>query len=202
MSKGATRTKIRAEIRDKLLVQVGHRCVRCLSDALEVDIHHMVPVAEGGANEEDNLVVLCPTCHRLVHRYKLSVRQLQEYKRRAIEGREKRIYFEDFDDFEERPSTYYLDSSELTSPEVLPILQAKAEGWYNQLIRAAAASLRGGDEAEFAEFEYTHSRLFLPHIIAIRNRFESQKEYSEVVADIDVLLSLLTDIEIADYGVG
>lgn len=204
MTKSATRIKIRATVRDKLLVQVGHRCVRCLSDAPEVDVHHIVPVAAGGTNSEDNLVVLCPTCHRLVHRYNFSARQLREYKKQAIEGKTHRIHFwrrPDAIPFRDDDS-YFLSSSRLCPADLLTVLQSKAEGWYNQLVLAAAASLNGGDEAEVAEFQYTHSRLFLPHIIAVRDRLEALKEYSDIVSDVDVLLSLLTEIKVNEYGGG
>ena len=201
MSKRVTRIKVGAALRDKLLVQVGHRCVRCLFDTPEVDVHHMVPVAKGGTNAEDNLIVLCPNCHRLAHRYKLSVRQLREYKKQAVQGRRERIrlWRPDAEPFPDDDPDASFGSS---SAELIPILQSKAEGWYNQLVHAAAASLKGGTEAEVAEFEYTHSRFFLPHIIAMRNRFEARKELPDVVSDIDVLLSLLTEVEINVYGGG
>lgn len=31
--------------------------------------HHILPVYFGGKDELDNLILLCPTCHKLVHRY-------------------------------------------------------------------------------------------------------------------------------------
>jgi predicted HNH restriction endonuclease len=31
-------------------------------------LHHVIPVAKGGGNEADNLVVLCPNCHAMAHR--------------------------------------------------------------------------------------------------------------------------------------
>lgn len=30
-------------------------------------VHHIVPVADGGDDALDNLVVLCPNCHAVVH---------------------------------------------------------------------------------------------------------------------------------------
>jgi len=35
----------------------------CLCHALSVEIHHIVPQAEGGADTEDNAAPLCPSCH-------------------------------------------------------------------------------------------------------------------------------------------
>lgn len=35
----------------------------CLCHALGVEVHHIIPLAEGGSDEEDNAAPLCPTCH-------------------------------------------------------------------------------------------------------------------------------------------
>jgi len=35
----------------------------CLCHTLFVEIHHIVPKAEGGADSEDNAAPLCPSCH-------------------------------------------------------------------------------------------------------------------------------------------
>jgi predicted Zn-ribbon and HTH transcriptional regulator len=35
----------------------------CLCQALGVEVHHIVPEAEGGADTEDNAAPLCPSCH-------------------------------------------------------------------------------------------------------------------------------------------
>lgn len=32
---------------------------------LILELHHVVPVASGGVDEPDNLVLLCPNCHRI-----------------------------------------------------------------------------------------------------------------------------------------
>lgn len=176
-----SRVKIPDSVRNRLLIEVGHRCVRCLSDIPEVDLHHMGPLAEGGDNSEENLVVLCPTCHRLAHRYKLSAHQLRTYKECAIEGRNRKIIGESQALRESPPSA-----------DLLPVLQSSVEGWYNDLVRTASVSLRGGPEAEMAQFEYVHSRRFLPHVVAIRDVLAARGEYSEIVSDVDVLLSVLT----------
>lgn len=40
------------------------------------DVHHIIPVCEGGKNELSNLITLCPNCHRLAHRNLLSKEKL------------------------------------------------------------------------------------------------------------------------------
>ncbi len=37
----------------------------CLCRTLGVEIHHIVPQSEGGADDEDNAAPLCPTCHEI-----------------------------------------------------------------------------------------------------------------------------------------
>lgn len=51
---------------DRLLAATGRRC--CLCGSLHnVQVHHIVPKEEGGANDYDNAIALCPTCHDRVH---------------------------------------------------------------------------------------------------------------------------------------
>lgn len=44
----------------------GSRCVRCGATA-PLAVHHVVPVAEGGAMAVDNLTTLCERCHGDAH---------------------------------------------------------------------------------------------------------------------------------------
>ena len=37
------------------------------------DIHHIKPKKEGGTNDNSNLIVLCPNCHRKVHDHLLII---------------------------------------------------------------------------------------------------------------------------------
>ncbi len=43
-------------------------CVDCGLAAQACDIHHILPWEHGGPTNIDNLVLLCPTCHRKTHR--------------------------------------------------------------------------------------------------------------------------------------
>lgn len=45
-------------------------CQRCLSDGRytpAAEVHHIQPVAEGGATTERNLLALCLECHQTIH---------------------------------------------------------------------------------------------------------------------------------------
>ena len=43
------------------------KCARCGKEADKLEIHHIVPVKEGGKNSKDNLEALCIDCHKSVH---------------------------------------------------------------------------------------------------------------------------------------
>ncbi|MCF6311326.1 MAG: HNH endonuclease [Verrucomicrobiales bacterium] len=43
------------------------RCGMCGESGLTLDIHHKLPLSEGGTNELANLKLLCPNCHRREH---------------------------------------------------------------------------------------------------------------------------------------
>lgn len=62
MSAGGT-----AELRARIRSQAGNRCGYCLAHQDYVpwtlEIEHIVPLAEGGSNNEDNLWLACHTCN-------------------------------------------------------------------------------------------------------------------------------------------
>ena len=63
-----------------LIDKVGGKC--CLPDcdvALTLDVHHIIPGEEEGTNRERNLIVLCPTHHRLADRGAISRARLKLY---------------------------------------------------------------------------------------------------------------------------
>ncbi len=76
------RKPIAREIRNKLLVDAMHRCCLCPQHEDITDIHHIVPISEQGPNTEDNLMVVCPTCHAKIHRIRTmyNIEQLKMYK--------------------------------------------------------------------------------------------------------------------------
>jgi len=55
------------QLRAQALQRDGDRCVKCgARDQLAV--HHVVPLAEGGALGLDGLTTLCEPCHHAAHR--------------------------------------------------------------------------------------------------------------------------------------
>ena len=74
--------------RDELLVEARHRCTICSEKCFE--LHHIIEQADGGTDDADNLIVLCPNCHQ--HRYHRSGEftrdQLRLYKQKLKESAE------------------------------------------------------------------------------------------------------------------
>lgn len=54
-------------IRQKILRRDGRRCYFCES-RINLNIHHLRPLAKGGNHESYNLLTLCAECHRADHR--------------------------------------------------------------------------------------------------------------------------------------
>lgn len=49
------------------------KCMVCGWDKEKCDIHCIISKKEGGRYEKSNVISLCPNCHRLLHRKKLSI---------------------------------------------------------------------------------------------------------------------------------
>jgi len=82
----AKRRRIPQEVRDQLLVEAMHRCCLCPEHNDVTDLHHVVPISEGGPDSEENLMVVCPTCHAKIHRLRkrYTPEQLRMYKERWV----------------------------------------------------------------------------------------------------------------------
>lgn len=54
--------------RREVLKEKNYTCELCGMDAGVMHIHHIVPIRKGGnLIEKENMMVLCMTCHRLLH---------------------------------------------------------------------------------------------------------------------------------------
>ena len=63
---------------DNFLAEVGRMC--CICKRLhKIQLHHIVPLAEGGTDEIDNAIALCPNCHDEVHSSYASGRTTRVY---------------------------------------------------------------------------------------------------------------------------
>ena len=55
-------------------------CERCLQrgiQTLAVEVHHILPVNQGGTNDKENLMSVCSECHKLIH---IELGDRKEYK--------------------------------------------------------------------------------------------------------------------------
>jgi hypothetical protein len=60
------RRNIPPTIRQMVLLEAGYKCASpSCRHILTLELHHIVWVKDGGGDEADNLLVLCPNCHSL-----------------------------------------------------------------------------------------------------------------------------------------
>ena len=74
------RPAIPAELRRKVLVEAGHRCAIPTCRHIEVDVHHIVPWEQCKKHEYENLIALCPNCHRRADEEDIDRKSLRMYK--------------------------------------------------------------------------------------------------------------------------
>jgi 5-methylcytosine-specific restriction endonuclease McrA len=60
------------KLKKQLILERGGVCQICMLDKdYLLDVHHIVPKKRGGGDNLDNLMLLCPNCHREKH-YRMS----------------------------------------------------------------------------------------------------------------------------------
>ena len=52
------------KIRDRILLRDGYRCRVCGRVGVEMEVDHIMPLYQGGAESDENRQVLCGDCHR------------------------------------------------------------------------------------------------------------------------------------------
>jgi hypothetical protein len=77
-----TRPAIPAELRRQVLVESGHACAVCKSRP--VDLSHIEPWATVQEHTYENLIALCPNCHRDHHDGRIDRASLRVYKSNLI----------------------------------------------------------------------------------------------------------------------
>ena len=74
------RRKLPREVERDVLVEAGHRCAIPACRALHPEVHHIKPLAEGGSDDFENLIALCPNCHALADRGAIDRKAQRQYK--------------------------------------------------------------------------------------------------------------------------
>ena len=64
----------------QVLVEAGHRCAIPTCRMPITDIHHIIPFEDVQEHKFENLIVLCPNCHRLYHCGKIDKKSMLIYK--------------------------------------------------------------------------------------------------------------------------
>lgn len=55
------------EIREDVLEGYQNRCANCRRLGTPLEVHHVVPVGQGGSHQQSDLAPLCPECHEAAH---------------------------------------------------------------------------------------------------------------------------------------
>ena len=74
------RLPIPAELKRKVLVEAGHRCAIPTCRSLDVDLHHIIPWETCKEHKYENLIAICPNCHRRAHKNEIDRKSLKLYK--------------------------------------------------------------------------------------------------------------------------
>lgn len=67
------------------LYRARHKCEACGS-SFSLEVHHKVPVSEGGTDDLDNLQVLCRKCHQKRHQFRVQFDRTRELTLEEIMG--------------------------------------------------------------------------------------------------------------------
>jgi len=77
-----SRPAIPADLRRRVLLEAGHRCAIHTCQHPDVDVHHIVPWHKCREHAFENLIALCPNCHRRAEAGEIDQRSLRLYKNR------------------------------------------------------------------------------------------------------------------------
>jgi Protein of unknown function (DUF3298)/HNH endonuclease/Deacetylase PdaC len=78
------RPSIPADLKRSVLVESGHRCAIPTCKNPDIDIHHIIPFEKCKGHSFENLVSLCPNCHRRAHNGEIDAKSLLLYKARLV----------------------------------------------------------------------------------------------------------------------
>ncbi|MBI4300272.1 MAG: HNH endonuclease [Chloroflexi bacterium] len=56
-----------SEVSQNIRKRDRYRCTQCGASDVELHVHHIVPLSQGGSNDPDNLITLCDYCHKEIH---------------------------------------------------------------------------------------------------------------------------------------
>ena len=74
------RPTISADLKRRILVEAGYRCAIPTCRHIDTEIHHIVPWEKCKKHEYDNLIALCPNCHKRADEEEIDRKSLRLYK--------------------------------------------------------------------------------------------------------------------------
>jgi len=54
-------------IRESVLRRDEFQCQGCTAGCTVLNVHHIIPVSDGGSDDPSNLITLCEDCHSQIH---------------------------------------------------------------------------------------------------------------------------------------
>jgi len=82
-------------LRTKVLLWCDRHCCLCKKTCgINIEVHHIVPEAEGGSDEIDNAIPLCFDCHGIVEHYNTRHPRGTKYKSEELKPRREQVYEE------------------------------------------------------------------------------------------------------------
>jgi len=64
--------------RKRIVAKRGEKCEQCGSK-VQIELHHIKPMKEGGYHDDDNCILLCWLCHQKAHGNKVTYKGLDYY---------------------------------------------------------------------------------------------------------------------------
>lgn len=113
------RPHLPAELKRAVLVEAGHRCAIPTCRSAPVEIAHIEPWADVRKHDFENLIALCPTCHRRFDKKDIDQRSMRIYKRNLA------LLNSRFGDVERRVLTHFAmhpEDDEVQLPGAMEIL--------------------------------------------------------------------------------
>ena len=115
------RSKLKSRIDEHLIYAFHFRCCICgwyLHQKMQgtkfqkqwgCEFHHILPVCEGGENEMDNVVLLCPNCHKEAHAGLIPISELKKHIKTQKDIDEAWMLYQEFTGFGEAMDELMID---------------------------------------------------------------------------------------------
>jgi HNH endonuclease len=128
-------------LRRKVLVEAHHRCAICREPSY--DVAHIEPWSRVKEHTFENLIALCPNCHRRHHEGQIDMASLRMYKANLS------IISERYGDYERRVLEMFAENPQairisLTQADI-HVLYLVKDGLLNDLGPVRGATIRAGD---------------------------------------------------------